>query len=283
MEADREGEMDKAKNIERPAGGYLEGLLQGCPDAIIAIDGKGLITFANNAACELLECEMRDLVGKSIVNIYESEDRARETNRKLYLSGGIIHCHESVAKTKTGKLIPTRISGSHMKDSSGNVVGSVGFFQAYRPWTAAESKMQEYAQELEARLKEWEDLGSPVFELWPGISMAVVVGRLDNSRFAHLKRTLLDHIKINKTRVALIDLTSAVAGDAEVPAQLVKTLRMIRLVGAQCVVVGIESTTIAEALESLLPDMSSMNTYSSLEAGVEAALAMVGSQISRKT
>ncbi len=275
--------MDKAKTSERPAGGYLEGLLQGCPDAIIAIDAKGTITFANNAACALLECEMRDLVGKSIVNIYESEERARETNRKLYLSGGVIHCHESVAKTKTGRLIPTRISGAHLKDSSGNVVGSVGFFQAYRPWTAAESKMQEYSQELEARLKEWEDLGAPVFELWPGISMAVVVGRLDSNRFAQLKRVLLDHIKINKTRVALIDLTAALAGDTEVPAQLVKTLRMIRLVGAQCVVVGVESTTIAEALESLVSDISSLNTYSSLQAGIECALAMVGCEIKRKT
>ena len=275
--------MDRAKSSERPAGGYLEGLLQGCPDAIIAIDAKGAITFANNAACALLECDMRDLVGKSIVNIYESEERARETNRKLYLSGGVIHCHESVAKTKTGKLIPTRISGAHLKDSSGNVLGSVGFFQAYRPWTAAESKMQEYCQELEARLKEWEDLGAPVFELWPGISVAVVVGRLDSNRFAHLKRVLLDHVKINKTRVALIDLTAAIAGDAEVPAQLVKTLRMIRLVGAQCVVVGIESTTIAEALESLVSDISSLNTYSSLQAGIEGALALVGCEITRKT
>ena len=143
--------------------------------------------------------------------------------------------------------------------------------------------MQEYCQELEARLKEWEDLGAPVFELWPGISVAVVVGRLDSNRFAHLKRVLLDHVKINKTRVALIDLTAAIAGDAEVPAQLVKTLRMIRLVGAQCVVVGIESTTIAEALESLVSDISSLNTYSSLQAGIEGALALVGCEITRKT
>jgi len=275
--------MDRARASDRPAGGYLEGLLQGCPDAIVAVDAKGTITFANNAACALLECDMRDLVGKSIINIYESEDRARETNRKLYLSGGVIHCHESVAKTKAGKLIPTRISGAHLKDSSGNVIGSVGFFQAYRPWTAAESKMQEYCQELEARIKEWEDLGAPVFEVWPGIAVAVVVGRLDSNRFAHLKRVLLDHVKINKTRVALIDLTAAIAGDAEVPAQLVKTLRMIRLVGAQCVVVGIESTTIAEALEALVSDISSLNTYSSLQAGIEGALAMVGCEIARKT
>jgi PAS domain S-box-containing protein len=273
--------MEKAKPAERPAGGYLEALLQSCPDAIIAIDGKGTMTFANRAACDLLECEMRELVGKSIVTIYENEERARETNRKLYLSGGVVHCHESVARSKTGKLIPTRISGAHLKDSSGNVIGSVGFFQAYRPWTAAESRMQEYCQELEARLSEWEDLGSPVFELWPGLSVVVVVGRLDSQRLAQLKKRLLDHIKINKTRVALVDLSAALAGDSEVPVQLVKILRMVRLVGAQCVVVGIESDMIAEAMEPLVPDVASLNTFSSLQAGLEAAFAMLSLQISK--
>jgi PAS domain S-box-containing protein len=271
--------MEKAKPVERSTGGYLEALLQGCPDAVIAVDAKGLMTFANRAACELLECEMRDLVGKSIVTIYENEGRARETNRKLYLSGGLIHCHESVARTKTGKLVPTRISGAHLKDSSGNVIGSVGYFQAYRPWTAAESRQQEYCQELEARLSEWEDLGSPVFELWPGLSVVIVVGRLDSQRLAQLKKRLLDHIKVNKTRVALVDLSATLAGDSEVPIQLVKTLRMVRLVGAQCVVVGIESDLIAEAMEPLVADVASLNTFSSLQAGLEAAFAIIGLQI----
>lgn len=271
--------MEKAQPVERSTGGYLEALLQGCPDAVIAVDGKGTITFANRASCELLECEMRDLVGKTIIRVYENEERARETNRKLYLSGGVIHCHESVARTKTGKLIPTRISGAHLKDSSGNVIGSVGYFQAYRPWTAAESRQQEYTQELQARLAEWEDLGSPVFELWPGLSVVVVVGRVDSKRLAQLKRHMLDHIKINRTRVALVDLSAAISGDDEVPLQLVKLLRTVRLVGAKCVVVGIESDMIAESMEPLVSDIASLNTYSSLQAGIEAAMAIMGLQI----
>ena len=95
-----------------------------------AIDAKGIITFVNKVACELMQCEMRDLVGKSIVTVYENEKDARETNRKLYMSGGIIHLHESKMKTKTGKVVPVRISAAHLKDSAGNYIGGVGFFQA---------------------------------------------------------------------------------------------------------------------------------------------------------
>jgi len=274
--------MEKARTTGKTPAGYLEGLLQSCPDAMLAVDAKGVITFANKAACELLECEMKDLVGKPIVTVYESEREARDTNRKLYMSGGVIHLHESKVRTKTGKIIPVRISAAHLKDGAGNYTGGVGFFQAYRPWTAAEAGMQEHCRELEARLEEWEELGAPVFELWTGISMAVVVGRLDSQRFQRLKKTLLDHISESKTRVALIDLSAAIAGEADVAAQLVKLIRMVRLVGAQCVVVGIESTMMAEAMEPLVHDISKLNTYSSLEAGLEAALSILGYELCKK-
>jgi len=274
--------MEKEKSTGKATGGYLEALLQSCPDAVIAIDAKGIMTFVNKAACELMECEMRDLVGKSIVTVYENEREAREANRKLFLSGGVIHLHESKAKTKTGRIVPVRISAAHLKDSAGNYIGGVGFFQAYRPWTAAETELQSYCKELEGKLVEWEDLGSPVFELWPGMSMAVVVGPLDSQRCDTLKKSILDHIRANKTRVALLDLSAALAEDSGVAAQLVKMIRMIRLVGAQCLVVGIESKMMAESLEPLVPDISSLHTFSSLQAGIEAALAIIGVEICKK-
>jgi len=274
--------MEKDKTPGKATGGYLEALLQSCPDAVIAIDGKGIITFVNRATCELLDCEMRDLTGKSITTVYESEKDARETNRKLYLGGGIIHLHESKVKSRTGRVIPVRISAAHLKDSSGNYIGSVGFFQAYRPWTAAETGMQDYCKELEGRLEEWEELGAPVFELCTGLSMAVMVGRLDSLRFERLKKSLLDHIRENKTRAALIDLSAAIAGESDVAVQLVKLIRMVRLVGAHCVVVGIESTMMAEAMEPLVADIGSLNTYSSLESGLEAALSALGYELCKK-
>ena len=179
--------MEKARPAGKAAGGYLEALLQSCPDAVIAINSKGIITFANKAAGELMECDVRELIGKSIVMVYENEKEARETNRKLYYSGGVIHLHETKIKSRTGKLIPVRLSAAHLKDSSGNYSGAVGFFSIYRPWTAAETQLQVYCEDLEARLAEWNDLGAPVFEPWPGLSMAVVVGPLDSQRCQQLK------------------------------------------------------------------------------------------------
>lgn len=275
--------MSQEKPVARPRGGYLEALLQGCPDAVIAIDADGIITFVNNSTCDLLSRQVTELVGKSIVTVYENEDKAREANRKLYQSGGVIHNHETVARTKHGKLIPVRLSASHMHDTSGNYTGSVGFFQAYKPWTSQETQLRGRCEELEARVAEWQDLGAPVFELCSGLSMAAVVGRIDSQRFVQLKKRILDHIVINKTRVALIDLSAAIAEDSQVAAQLVKLIRMVRIVGAECIVVGIESSTMAEAVESLVTDVSSLNAFSSLQAGIESALAILNLEICRKS
>lgn len=275
--------MSNEKPAARPRGGYLEALLQGCPDAVIAIDADGIITFVNNSACELLSRQMTDLVGKSVVIVYENEDKAREANRKLYQSGGVIHNHETVAKTKQGKLIPVRLSASHMHDTSGNYTGGVGFFQAYKPWTSQETQLIGRCDDLEARLAEWQDLGAPVLEFYPGLSMTAVVGRLDNQRFIQLKRSILDHIVVNKTRIAIIDLSAAIAEDGEIATELVKLIRMVRVVGAECIVVGIGSTTMAEDVESLVADISSLNTFSSLQVAIESALAMLNLEICKKS
>ena len=136
--------MEKKLSPQMGRGGYLEALLHGCPDAIIAIDAEGKITFANQVACELTERDMKELIGQNITTVYTSIEAARETNRKLYLSGGIIHDHESSVKTKKDKVIPVRVSASHLKDSSGNYIGAVGYFQTYRPWTDNEAKTKAY-------------------------------------------------------------------------------------------------------------------------------------------
>lgn len=274
--------MEKGGTPIRPRGGYLEAMLQSSPYAVLAIDGQGMITFANKSASDLLARDMRDLVGKSIVTVYETEEQARETNRKLYLSGGVVHDHESTIKAKTGKTIPVRISAAHMRDSSGNVVGAVGFFESYRPWGAAEAKLKHYCEELEADLQEWKDLGAPVFEPLPGLSVAIVVGRLDGPRFERIRSNILDHIKANKTRAALIDLSASLAGDTEVASQMIKTMRMIQLIGAQCVLVGIE-TSVAQAVEPLIADIGSLRSFSSLQAGLEAALDIIGFEMVKKS
>ena len=274
--------MEKKSSPQRGRGGYLEALLNGCPDAIIAIDADGKITFANQLACQLTERDMQELIGQDITIVYSSPEEAKETNRKLYLSGGVIHDHEAMAKTKKGKLIPIRVSASHLKDSAGNLTGAVGYFQVYRPWTETETKDKAYIDEMEAELNEWKDIGAPIYELFPGLSYLVIVGRLDNSRLRQITSNLLTHMTVSKTVAVRIDLSAALIGDAaSTAAELLKMIRSIRLLGATSVLTGI-STPLALAMEPLVTDISLINSFVSRNAALKSALDRVGYQIRPK-
>ena len=155
--------MEKQVTINR--GGYLGALLNSCPDAILAINSEGIIQFANKQACALTERSMMELIGKSIVIVYENLEAAREANRKIYQAGGTIRDMEAKVLTKSGRLIPTRFSASHLYDSNGNYCGGVGFFTQYRPWVGAEVEVRAQAEELKTKIDSLVAAAAPIIKL----------------------------------------------------------------------------------------------------------------------
>jgi rsbT co-antagonist protein RsbR len=271
--------MDKQSTKHR--GGHLEALLNGCPDAILAIDAEGIIKFANKEACKLTEREMNELIGENIVDVYENEEAARVANRKIYEAGGTIHDLETKTRTKSGKLIPVRVSASHLYDSNGKYIGGVGYFAKYRPWTGAEAEVKARVDELEDKLDKWKALAAPVFELYPGLSIMIVVGHLDADRFDDIITNLLNHVASVKTRVVLLDLSVAIMDEKKVAEQLKKAVRAVRLLGAECVVTGMQPA-LAQALEPLVTDIDMAKNFSCMEHALEAALDIIGCKICPK-
>lgn len=269
------------KLLSTHLGGHLQALLDGCPEAILAINADGIIKFANKEACRLSEREMNELIGESIVVVYENLEAARAANRKIYESGGTLHNYESKLKTKSGKLIPVRMSASHLKDSGGKYIGGVGYFAQYRPWSGAEVQVKARLEELEAKLEKWKALAAPVFELYPGLSIMVVVGHLDVDRFENITKNLLNHVEHIKTRVVLLDLSAAVVDDNAVANNLTKAIRTVRLLGASCVIAGMQ-TALARAMEPLMADLGFVKSFSCMELALEEALKIIGYEIHPK-
>lgn len=144
------------KQIKTHRGGHMEPLLSS--DAVLAINAEGIIKFANQEACELTERTMNELIGESIVEVYASIELAREANRKIYRAGGSIHNLESKAKTKSGKIIPVRVSASHLYDSNGQYIGGVGYFAKYKPGIIEEAQIKARVEQLEAKMENWKRL-----------------------------------------------------------------------------------------------------------------------------
>jgi PAS domain S-box-containing protein len=271
---------DMNKQLTTHRGGHLEALLNGCPDAILAINAEGIIKFANKEACKLTERGMNELIGESIVEVYKDIEAAREANRKIYEAGGTIHDMEAMTRTKSGKLVPVRVSASHLYDSNGKYIGGVGYFAQYRPWSGAEADVKARLEEMEARVEAWKDMAAPVFDLYPGLAVTVVSGDLDADRFEDIASRLLEHVEKAKSCVVLIDLSTANFQDAEVAKGLAKVVRTIHLLGADCVIAGMR-TALARAMEPLLGDLSLVKSFSSMETALTAAMGQLGLQVNK--
>jgi PAS domain S-box-containing protein len=152
--------MEKTTKSHRPA--RMDALLSS--DAVLAINAEGIITFANQEACDLTGRAMNELIGESIVEVYASIELARAANRKIYRAGGSVLDMESKTKTKTGKVIPVHVSASHLYDSHGKYIGGVGYFSRYKPGMiegiVEEAQLKARVEQLEAKMENWKKLAS---------------------------------------------------------------------------------------------------------------------------
>jgi PAS domain S-box-containing protein len=269
------------RNVTTHRGGHLEALLNGCPDAILAINAEGTIVFANREACKLTERAMNELIGESIVEVYENKEAARDANRKIYEAGGTIHEFETKTKTKSGKLIPVRVSASHLYDSSGKYIGGVGYFAQYRPWSGAEAEVKSRLEQLEAQLEGLMIITTPIWEVCAGLSVVVVAGSINTGRFKDIADTILAHVEKMKIQVVLIDFSTAVVEVEEVAGQFAKLVRTIRLLGADCVAVGMPAN-FAQAMEPMLADLGSLKAYNRMDVAFTEALKNIGCEIHKK-
>jgi anti-anti-sigma regulatory factor len=208
-------------------------------------------------------------------------EAAREANRKIYQAGGTIHDMETRTKTKSGKIVPVRVSASHLYDSYGKYIGGVGYFAKYRPWAGAEADVKARVEDLETKLEKWKAMTAPVFELYPGLSVMVLIGNIISERFEDIVNNLLDHVERVKTRVVLLDLSGAVVDGAEVAKKLARMVRTVRLLGADCIIADMHST-LARAMEPLMAELGSLKSYISMEIALEEALKTLGYEICRK-
>lgn len=115
------------------------------------------------------------------------------------------------------------------------------------------------------------ELSTPVIEIWHGILVLPLIGTFDSRRAAQLMEDLLEAILDTEAEQVILDITGVPVVDTEVANHLLKTIQAARLLGAECMLVGI-SSQIAQTLVHLGVDLAQMTTYAKLQKGLQAAL-----------
>lgn len=125
-------------------------------------------------------------------------------------------------------------------------------------------------RELEAKLETIEmqqaairELSTPIIEVWTGVLCLPVVGVVDSQRSAEMTETLLETIVTKQARTAIVDITGIDVMDTKTADHFIKMARAVRLLGAECVISGI-NPGIAQTLTHIGVDLTGVRTMRNL-------------------
>ncbi|MBT2582927.1 RsbT co-antagonist protein RsbRA [Planococcus sp. ISL-109] len=137
-----------------------------------------------------------------------------------------------------------------------------------KTWERTVSLQKIALQELSASL-------IPVFDK---VSVMPLVGTIDTERAKLIIENLLDGVVRHRAEVVLLDITGVPVVDTMVAHHIIQAADAVRLVGAKCMLVGIRPE-IAQTIVTLGINLNDFTTTSTLQRGVEQALAWTNRKI----
>ena len=117
-----------------------------------------------------------------------------------------------------------------------------------------------------------EALSSPVLEVWRDVLAMPLIGPIDRERAGQLTTRLLAELSRTRARHAILDLTGAELGDADAIGALLGLVRAARLIGAECIITGVQPAT-AHALVALGAELTGIETQRNLQQALQKIVA----------
>lgn len=142
---------------------------------------------------------------------------------------------------------------------------------------------------VEAYSKTWErtvhlqkmalqELSASLIPVFDKISVMPLVGTIDTERAKLIMENLLQGVVRHRSEVVLLDITGVPVVDTMVAHHIIQAADAVRLVGAKCMLVGIRPE-IAQTIVALGINLNDFTTTSTLQRGMEQALAITNRQI----
>jgi rsbT co-antagonist protein RsbR len=115
----------------------------------------------------------------------------------------------------------------------------------------------------------------PVLDVAKSIAMVPLVGIIDSAKSQKLMEDMLNNIKVNETKIIILDILGIAVVDSAVAAHLIKITRATRLMGCETIISGI-SPSIAQTMVNLGIDTEQMTTTSTLKNALTLAYSRTG-------
>jgi anti-anti-sigma factor len=118
-----------------------------------------------------------------------------------------------------------------------------------------------------------QELSTPIIPVSDEVLVVPLIGAIDSGRAAQITESLLTAVSRHQhSQVMIIDITGVAVVDTSVIHYLLQAVRALRLLGTTVLLVGI-APEVAQTIVQLGVDLSSIVTRSTLQAGLEYAMA----------
>lgn len=172
--------------------------------------------------------------------------------------------------TATGRRLWVRAAG-HAVFEDGAVVRLVGAFQDIDAFKRRELELEEKLAIIEEQRFAIHAMSAPIIQVWDGVLALPVVGMLDEARASEITSRMLDTVVQQAADYAILDLTGVETVDEGTADYVLRIIRSIQLLGAQCIVTGIRPA-VAQTLISLGTGFAGTRTVSNLREAIKICM-----------
>ncbi len=139
-----------------------------------------------------------------------------------------------------------------------------------------------FVEERERTLKEQQEaireLSTPVFAVWEQLLVLPIVGAIDSIRAKQLNENLLNGIRRQRAKVAILDITAVPSVDSKIASHVLQAVEAARLLGCEVILTGV-SETISQTMVQLGIDLSRISAMLDLQSGIEEGIRILGMEI----
>jgi rsbT co-antagonist protein RsbR len=132
----------------------------------------------------------------------------------------------------------------------------------------ANRELEDQLRMIELQQAAMRELSTPIIEVWAGVLCLPVVGIVDSQRSAEMTESLLEMVVTKQATTAIVDITGIDVMDTKTADHFIKMAKAIRLLGAECIVTGI-NPGIAQTLIQIGVDLTQVRTMRNLREALQ--------------
>lgn len=244
-------------------GDKLKAILENIADGVVFVNAENRVEFVNGYGISMLGLT-EDVTGNDVLSCHP--ESLNET--VMGIIEGFRSGSDEAVTTRldgAGRTMDVTITGVR---PDGEYIGTLMTLRDVTVAARREEELTTLANQLKASQ---EELSTPVVQLWDQVLALPLIGSIDSRRAQTVTEVLLERIVETQSAVVILDITGVRSVDTHVTSNLLNIVSASRLLGAECVLTGI-NPDVAQTMIHLGTELGDITTMADMQEGLKYAM-----------